>query len=66
MLIEIYDGQEIDASPEGTGGVLQDGCMIDTYNQQVQTDVACTILTNINTANHHFIVEVTNEKSKRN
>lgn len=30
--------------------------MLDTYNQQVQPDVACTIRTNINTANHHFVV----------
>lgn len=33
------------------------GAMIDTYNQQVQYDVACTITTKINTANNHFIVE---------
>lgn len=31
--------------------------MLDTYNQQIQEDVSCTIRTNINTANHHFIVE---------
>ena len=30
--------------------------MLDTYNQQIQQDVSCTIRTNINTANHHFIV----------
>ena len=31
--------------------------MLDTYNQQIHDDVSCTIRTNINTANHHFIVE---------
>ena len=36
--------------------------MIDTYNQQIQYDVSCTIRTNINTANHHFIVEQCNSK----
>lgn len=32
--------------------------MIDTYNQQIQYDVSCTIRTNINTANHHFIANM--------
>lgn len=36
--------------------------MIDTYNQQIQYDVSCTIRTNINTANHHFIVEQCDSK----
>lgn len=40
-----------------SGKPLKGGAMIDTYNQQVQYDVACTIRTNINTANHHFIIE---------
>lgn len=31
-------------------------CMIDTYNQAIHEDVSCTIRTNINTANHHFIL----------
>ena len=31
--------------------------MLDTYNQQIQNDVSCTIRTNINTANHHYIVK---------
>ena len=31
--------------------------MLDTYNQAVHEDVACTIRTNINKANHHFIME---------
>jgi DNA (cytosine-5)-methyltransferase 1 len=31
--------------------------MLDTYNQAIHEDVACTIRTNINTANHHFIME---------
>ena len=30
--------------------------MLDTYNQQIHNSVSCTIRTNINTANHHFIV----------
>lgn len=30
--------------------------MLDTYNQQIHNFVSCTIRTNINTANHHFIV----------
>ena len=44
------------------GGQIKDGCMIDTYNQQIQYDVSCTIKTNINTANHHFVVEQCNSK----
>jgi DNA (cytosine-5)-methyltransferase 1 len=36
--------------------------MLDTYNQQIQEEVSCTIRTNINTANHHFIVEECNSK----
>lgn len=36
---------------------IKDGCMLDTYNQQIQYDVSCTIRTNINTANHHFVIE---------
>lgn len=36
------------------GGTIYE---LDTYNQQVHEDVACTILININTANHHFIFE---------
>lgn len=31
--------------------------MLDTYNQAIHIDVACTIQTNINTANLHFIME---------
>lgn len=31
--------------------------MLDTYNQAIHEDVACTIRTNINTANLHFIME---------
>lgn len=31
--------------------------MLDTYNQAIHENVACTIRTNINTANHHFIME---------
>ena len=31
--------------------------MLDTYNQAIHTDCSCTIRTNINTANHHFIME---------
>lgn len=31
--------------------------MLDTYNQAIHMDVACTIQTNINTANLHFIME---------
>lgn len=34
-----------------------ESCMLDTYNQSVQYDCSCTIRTNINTANHHFIME---------
>lgn len=30
--------------------------MLDTYNQAIQHDVSCTIRTNINTANHHYVV----------
>lgn len=28
--------------------------LLDTYNQAVHDNVACTIRTNINTANHHL------------
>lgn len=35
----------------------QETCMLDTYNQAIHTDCSCTIRTNINTANHHFIME---------
>lgn len=38
------------------GNDIREGQMLDTYNQQIQQDVSCTIRTNINTANHHFIV----------
>ena len=38
------------------GNEIRGGQMLDTYNQQIQQDVSCTIRTNINTANHHFIV----------
>lgn len=44
---------------QNRGGQIKDGCMLDTYNQQIQYDVSCTIRTNINTANHHFIIEYT-------
>jgi site-specific DNA-cytosine methylase len=40
-----------------SGIEITDTCMLDTYNQQVQDNVSCTIRTNINTANHHFIME---------
>lgn len=39
------------------GNEIRGGQMLDTYNQQIQDGVSCTIRTNINTANHHFIVE---------
>jgi hypothetical protein len=40
--------------------------MLDTYNQQIHDDVSCTIRTNINTANHHFIVEeICNSKEEK-
>ena len=35
--------------------------LLDTYNQAVHENVACTIRTNINTANHHFIMEQMSE-----
>lgn len=54
FLIEIQDGQETDDPAPKSGGA--------TYNQQIQYDVSCTIRTNINTANHHFIVEECNTK----
>ena len=50
---------------QNRGGQIKDGCMIDTYNQQIQYDISCTIRTNINTANHHFIVEQCNTKVKK-
>ena len=39
------------------GGGQNEPVMLDTYNQAIHEDVACTIRTNINTANHHFIME---------
>lgn len=57
-MIEIQDGQETDDPTPKPGGQIKDGCMIDTYNQQIQYDVSCTIRTNINTANHHFIANM--------
>lgn len=39
------------------GNDIRGGQMLDTYNQQIQEEVSCTIRTNINTANHHFIME---------
>lgn len=39
------------------GKEIRGGQMLDTYNQQIQEGVSCTIRTNINTANHHFIME---------
>lgn len=38
--------------------------MIDTYNQQIQYDVSCTIRTNINTANHHLLTDAPLEITK--
>lgn len=32
-------------------------CMIDTYNQSVYEDVACTITTRVNASCQHFIIE---------
>lgn len=40
-----------------SGVELQGGAMLDTYNQAVHSDTSCAIRTNINTANHHFVVE---------
>jgi DNA (cytosine-5)-methyltransferase 1 len=40
-----------------SGVELQAGAMLDTYNQAVHSDTSCAIRTNINTANHHFVVE---------
>lgn len=34
-----------------------DSAMIDLYNQSIREDISCTIQTNINTANNHFIME---------
>lgn len=39
-----------------TRGNEMGGQMLDTYNQQIQEGVSCTIRTNINTANHLFVV----------
>lgn len=47
------------------GNHFSDGCMLDTYNQAIQYDVSCTIRTNINTANHHFIVEICDSKEEK-
>ena len=47
------------------GNEIRGGQMLDTYNQQIQTEVSCTIRTNINTANHHFIVEEWSSKEEK-
>lgn len=39
------------------GAEIRGGQMLDIYNQKIQEDVSCTIRTNINTANLHYIVE---------
>lgn len=36
---------------------VYDCAMLDNYNQTIHTDIACTIRTNIDTANLHFIME---------
>lgn len=37
--------------------IIHDLAMIDAYNQYINYDIACAILTNIDTANNHFIME---------
>lgn len=37
--------------------IIHDLAMIDAYNQDINYDIACAILTNIDTANNHFIME---------
>lgn len=37
---------------------------LDTYNQAVHEDIVTAIRTNINTANHHFILERKDEPDR--
>lgn len=37
--------------------IIHDLAMIDAYNQNINYDIECAILTNIDTANNHFIME---------
>lgn len=55
-MIRDSNGQTIDRYTFNSVCVC-DSAMIDTYNKRIHIDIACTILTNINTANHHFIME---------
>ena len=36
------------------------GCLLDTYNQKVITDISCTITTRVNASNEIYIVEIVN------
>lgn len=59
-MIECFENRTQIAKEKGNGFRFAPtdggGQMLDTYNQQIQQEVSCTIRTNINTANHHFIV----------
>lgn len=44
---------------------IKGGQMLDTYNQQIQEEVSCTIRTNINTANHHYITTMIEMKTDK-
>jgi hypothetical protein len=52
---------ELLASGKIGGGNLY---FLDTYNQAVHEDIVTAIKTNINTANHHFILERKDEPDR--
>ena len=40
------------------GGQLQDGDLLDCYNQTFVRDVSYTVLTKISTASHYYVIEI--------
>lgn len=51
-----------------TSFLIEGGVWIDAYNQCVNTEVAGTILTRVDAANHYFVTEpiATNERTYSN
>ena len=45
------------------GGELQDGDLVDCYNQTFARDIAYTILTRINAASHYYVIEIKDSPS---
>lgn len=45
------------------GGQLQDGDLLDCYNQTIFTEVACTITTGVDFRNYHYVIEIKDSPS---